>query len=296
MKLKISFIFFSISFFFSHSQEKAVLLDNIKKQPISYATIYYLKSKKGHYTNDKGFFEFNKKKIDSIYISCLGYKTLKITTNIIKDTIFLNPDVIELSEIEILKKRIIENKIGFKKSKNYWYGGKYVELGVIIKPKFEFENSFIKEFILPLKKKKPRTNNKNNKFNSVIKIGVFTVKNNLPYQNILKKNILINYNQDSEQILKIDLTDEDILFTKEGLFFNIVLVGEINKNGEVISESFPLPGIICTTKKTKDFSYIKALYKRKFLTNWSDLTYDKLLMDKPIYPSFKIIVSNYYEK
>ena len=140
MKLKISFIFFSISFLFGYSQEKAILLDNIKKQTISYATIYYPKSKKGHYTNNEGIFEFNKNNIDSIYISCLGYKTLKITTNLIKDTIFLNPDVIELDEIEISRKRIIENKIGFKKGNNNWYGGKYVELGIIIKPKFEFEN------------------------------------------------------------------------------------------------------------------------------------------------------------
>lgn len=292
MKLKISFIFFSLSFLFNYSQERTFLIDNIKNEKIPYATIYYPVSKKGYYTNDKGFFEFSKKSVDSVYVSCLGYKTLKITTDLIKDTIFLNPDIVVLDEIEISKKRVIENKIGFKKGNNYWYGGKHIEIGVIVKPKKELENVYIKEFILPVRKKRLQKTKKNNEFNSVIKIGVFSVKNNLPYKNVLEKSILINYNQDSEKIIKVDLTDEDIFFTKEGLFFNIVLVGEIDSIGNVTPEVYPLPGIICTNKKSKDFSYVKAFYKRKFLLDWNDLNYKKLLLNKPIYPSFKIIVSN----
>lgn len=292
MKLT-TYTLFILMFSFSYSQENVLLIDSVNRNIIPYANIYFPKSQKGIYSNKSGFFQINKMQPDSIHISCLGYKTLKTTTNLIQDTIFLTPEYIKLNEIQLSTKKGNYKEIGFKKGNNYWYAGRHIELGVILKPNQKNKNSIIKELIIPVSKKKPQSNKNNVTFNSVIKVGIFSIKDNLPNQNLLEKNILINFNQDSDDTIKVDLLNQEIYFTSDGLFINIVIVGEIDDKGNVILKDFPLPAIVCTTKTTKDFSYAQAFYKYKFLSNWNYLTYDKLNFDRPVFPAFRIVVSKY---
>ncbi len=290
MKLKIGLVFFSLNFLFSYSQEKTIILDNVKKERIPYATVYYLKSKKGYYTNNKGAFEFNKMDVDSVYISCLGYKTLKITTNLIKDTIFLTPEVQLLSEVSIHLKPPKSVKIGFKKKNMNFHAGDNLQFGLTIKPVKEHENSIIKKILIPINKS--RFSEKRD-FESVLKISLYSCKGNLPDMPLISKPIIINCNQNSNETLIIDIEKENIEFHKNGIFISIEMIGEIDKNGVVINKPFPLPGIKYTDKGTKHFSFIKSFYKPKFSKEWEEMKASTFHLKKEVYLAIQLELSIY---
>ncbi len=288
---------FFITILFSNcifSQQNYIIVDSSTKERVSYATIVYPRNNKGFYSNDKGEFQLFKTLNDSIYISALGYYAYKTDIFSLKDTVFLNKKTVVLDEIRINNKFSKEKEIGFKAKKHYWYGARDFELGVIIKPTDKIKDFLIHKIMFPVKNHIPNSRKEYKEFNSVIKIRIFSVKNDLPYKNILKKPILINYSQNSNEEIEIDLSDEDIRFTSQGVFISIILLGEIDRDKNIIiNDKVPLPGIICTNKKTRDFSYIKAFYRHKFSADWNFYTYDKLMMKKPIYPAFKLVIKKH---
>ncbi|WP_249356614.1 carboxypeptidase-like regulatory domain-containing protein [Maribacter sp. ACAM166] len=92
----------------------AVVLDSLSKEPIPYATI--LLNNKGVITNEDGNFSFildeEIKESDSLFISCIGYKSvakqlLEFKTN----EILLRPKAIELKEVIVSNKNYTADEI-----------------------------------------------------------------------------------------------------------------------------------------------------------------------------------------
>ncbi len=109
----------------SHAQEiSAQVLDSQSRQPIPFATVQYAKNN-GVITNDEGHFAINagNSKIDSLEISSLGYFTLKLGLNQMKETILLKPANIELRDVFLTNKNLtgkeIVKKIKEKVNSNY---------------------------------------------------------------------------------------------------------------------------------------------------------------------------------
>ena len=110
----VSFLLFS-SYFIYSQQLSAVVLDSLDQNPIPFASIY-LKSGSGAVSNEEGRFRlrYNTAKIskDSLFISCMGYKTLSIPFDQLQDSIFyLPPKAIALNSVILSNKQLSADEI-----------------------------------------------------------------------------------------------------------------------------------------------------------------------------------------
>lgn len=110
----VSFLLFSS--YFSYSQElSALVLDSLNQNPIPFASIY-LKSGSGAVSNEEGRFRLRYKaeKVlkDSLFISCMGYKTLSLSLEQLQDSIFyLPPKAIALNSVILSNKQLSADEI-----------------------------------------------------------------------------------------------------------------------------------------------------------------------------------------
>ena len=101
---------FLLTGFFNNAQElNALVLDSLSQNPIPFASIY-LKSGSGVVSNEEGRFRLQYEPtntVDSLFISCMGYKTLSIPALQLKDSVFyLAPKSIELNSIILSNKQL----------------------------------------------------------------------------------------------------------------------------------------------------------------------------------------------
>ena len=104
---------FLLTGFFNNAQElNALVLDSLSQNPIPFAIIY-LKSGSGGVSNEEGRFRLQYEPtntVDSLFISCMGYKTLAIPALQLKDSVFyLAPKSIELNSIILMLNGVTAN-------------------------------------------------------------------------------------------------------------------------------------------------------------------------------------------
>ena len=286
-------LFSSISF----SQKNVIIIDTYYKKPIPYANIKILNKDKGFHSDAKGVFQMvnNLNLKDTLFISSLGFYPKKIIISDINDTISLIPKVETLNEITIKAKKPKFKKIGFKKKNMTFFTGTDLQLALFLKPKKEDYESSIDKIIIPLKKNGShrKINKESKEFNSILKISFFSMKNNLPNKSLTNSPIIINYNHNSENSVTIDLSNEYIIFDKNGVFICFEIVGEIDEKGVVIDKLNHRPGFIYTNKNTKDFNDYKTYYKTKFNDKWIKLDKKTFHFEKDIFPAIKLVLAKY---
>ena len=111
--LKHTLQLFLLFFFivqFSIAQNYFIVLDSLTLNPIPFATIM-LNDKKGWVTNDEGQFQLPKDtrldSKDTLFLSSLGYNSLKYALHTIKDSIFiLSPKPFLLDEVVLTNKNL----------------------------------------------------------------------------------------------------------------------------------------------------------------------------------------------
>ncbi len=130
MKFINLFILFFISVLFARAQTNfnGIVLDSLSGKPVPGATISIPLKNLFYPANNNGVFTIsnsNTKSTDSLYISCVGYRTKKITVRnlLSKKEIYLSLNAINLSEVIIGSSTVA--KIGSKSKSgnvNYAYG------------------------------------------------------------------------------------------------------------------------------------------------------------------------------
>jgi hypothetical protein len=279
--------------YISYSQNH-IIIDSSTKRPIPYTNVKFVKKNKGFYGNYQGRFTFNKTSNDSIQISCLGYNTLFEKVNLLKDTIFLTPKIESLNEIVIYSVPPSLKTVGFKRQKVNFHTGSNLQFGLLLKPIKKYENTFINNILIPIKKS--IIGEKKRNFTGIIKISVFSNKNNLPYESLLETPIIIKCNQDSDNYINVDISKEFIKFDSNGIFFEIEIVGETDSEGSVINREKFLPGITFTNKMSKDFLISKSFYKYKFSNNWKEMKHQEFHLKKEIYLAIQLVLVIYENK
>jgi len=106
-----------------------ITLDLSTKEPISGVNIYSIKTGIGTVSDKDGKFVFsNEKKLsstDTIYFSCIGFKTRRIPLKELKkqgNIILLSIDIKEIEEIKIVSERFIKSQINYEKLEPSSYG------------------------------------------------------------------------------------------------------------------------------------------------------------------------------
>lgn len=297
MNLKLFNLLFIFSSTLSYSQKTVTVLDSTSKKPIPYVNVKMLHSKKGTYSNEEGVFDIknNFNKNDTLLISCLGFNSILKKINNLKDTVFLSSTTEYLDEIVIKKEKPILKEIGFKKRKISFFTGNHLQLGLLITPNKNDIGSYIRNIIIPFKKKiigkKAHKNRK--KFYSLIKVQLFSVKENSPDIPLTSQPIIINYSYKSKKTINLDILNKYIELKKEGVFISLEIIGEIDESRNVINELNPRPGFICTDKKTLDFKKHDTFYKLKSENKWKKFDKEKFRLENDIYLSIRITLAKY---
>ena len=243
--------FFFLSSFFALSQKRVILLDSITKNSIEYVNIKYLDSSYGTLTDSMGVFMLDKKKGKEILVSVLGYKEKKILTKNIVDTILLKPKNLLLDEIIINNE--LHEEYGFHKKKSRFIRSKVkrVGLAVYIENKNEDTGRVITSINYKIRKR--------SKAISVVRAHLYTInkKTKKPDIELLDYNLLIRLRKRGLNDVRLDVSDKNISFPKDGIFVALEWVDSTefvdfgysysNKQGRTFITSFDLKKIIWTS-------------------------------------------------
>ena len=280
----VSFLLFINNF--GYSQElSAVVLDSLNQNPIPFASIY-LKSGSGAVSNEEGRFQLHYKDEevikDSLFISCMGYKTLKLSLDQLQDsTFYLQPKAIALKSVILSNKQLSAKEI--IKAIQEAIPQKY-ELGLTEKKVFfrETGNSKFEKLNLNIKKTTIE------EFNQVFWDSILTKipKTNQWYQEFAG-TLYGDYtkgNQKMELDKALDLEDKeksDIFKSTEKLFDNI-----IKENVKSTSYFKVRSGIIGAKLETDEINSAKQdtlsteekeLHRKKDFLSWKKNKFTNLL-------------------
>lgn len=263
-------------FIFSHQiaysqQRKSIVLDSFNNKVLPFSTIKILGKQTGVYGLDDGSFSLplSINATDSLEVSHVGYKTLKLTYKTLKDTVFLIPKINELEEIIISNKNWKSKTISTTKVKTTdWFLGFNEELATLVKPNIKCNNCILKTITIPIGKKTVREIKGTPKvtypdFDAVLELNFYSVKENRPsLVSLLNKAIFINVNQDSSETIVLNLSEEYISLDKNGIYISI----EILTSLEEINRNSFLPSFKITTSKNKK-STANSFYRNEFIDN-----------------------------
>ena len=280
----VSFLLFINNF--GYSQElSAVVLDSLNQNPIPFASIY-LKSGSGAVSNEEGRFQLHYKDEevikDSLFISCMGYKTLRLSLDQLQDsTFYLQPKAIALKSVILSNKQLSAKEI--IKAIQEAIPQKY-ELGLTEKKVFfrETGNSKFEKLNLNIKKTTIE------EFNQVFWDSILTKipKTNQWYQEFAG-TLYGDYtkgNQKMEIDKALDLEDKeksDIFKSTEKLFDNI-----IKENVKSTSYFKVRSGIIGAKLETDEINSAKQdtlsteekeLHRKKDFLSWKKNKFTNLL-------------------
>ena len=229
------FIFIFLFSFSIKSQElSGIILDETNKKPIPFSSIY-LKSGKGVVSNEEGRFRLNINSVninDSLFISCMGYQTLRLLNFNVSDSIFyLSPKTIELKSIILSNNDLNVEEIIKEIQKNV--KDKY-ELGITKKNMFLRETGSQKFKKFEIKIKKTSIPEFNQKFwdSTLIRIPRY----NEWYFELLG-NLTGNYSNEKQKlelVRALELEDKE----KTAIFENIEKLFDTILNKNIKTNSF----------------------------------------------------------
>ncbi|MBK7870039.1 MAG: carboxypeptidase-like regulatory domain-containing protein [Saprospiraceae bacterium] len=212
------------------------VVDQKTGKPLPYVHIGIVNKDMGTVSNEEGNFQINLQpadKNDILRFSIIGYKTLDFSvenaTNSALSKVELTPETYALKEVSIIaNKNIITENFGFDKATKTTFGWsghewKGTELGVPIKG---IRNKLVRSFSF---------NPRFNLYKKVMfRLNIYTTKNNMPDQSILRENIFFSIEGKDKKWVTIDLKpyqiviDQDVIVAiepiktegnKQGLFF-----------------------------------------------------------------------------
>jgi len=221
--------------------------DKETKEPVSFATISFGNGN-GLFADEEGTFVFTKKlysDIDSLFITSIGYKELKIATESLASIINLTPDTNQLQEVIVQVKPT--GKFKMKKVKptvhddyfKCWLPTIESEIAVFF-PNDEKKTKQITKLYLPIKieasdwSKRKRANTKKRLFSTLFKVSFYENNNGFPGDFLSYEKIVFRVTQESESVFELDVTKNDIFIPHKGIFVAIQILGYTDKFGKLL--------------------------------------------------------------
>lgn len=251
------------------AQYKGKVVDQKTTKPIEFVNIGIIGKGIGTVTDENGMFALNiddSYNNDSIRISCIGYQhnTFKVADfkKINHPIFFMVPKAFELKEIKIKSKPLKTEKRGaIITNKNMIAGFNSndlgSELGVLINIKEA--PTFLEQFHFSIAK---------NKYDSLFfRLNVYSVKDNLPDKNILKKNIYVSTNI-KKGIVTVDLKPYSIVLNDD-FFISLEWIknlAELNDLENSLMFSASILNNKCYYRKTSQDSWKKVPVSIGFYT------------------------------
>ncbi|MDG2275502.1 MAG: hypothetical protein P8L28_06610 [Flavobacteriaceae bacterium] len=266
------FKLFFFLYFSTLSAQEVVIVNSTTKEEIPYVAIQYTKNI-GVYTNNRGRFHLLKSKSEHIKIYHIGYNDTIIKCSLVRDTIFFKKKIEILDEIKIFSGKSKEKLIGYNKKRVslFWSLKEKTELVTLIKYKKNKRRTIIKKILIPINKRHLRSNKGKviesyPNFSSIFRFNIYSNEEGKPGIKLLNKPLIIECNQNSPNILEIDISKDIINLPKEGVFVGIEMIGMLDVKGEILlseKNEMILPTFKFTDKKKNNISsttYIKTTF------------------------------------
>lgn len=231
---------------FSFSQIK--ITDAQSQYPVSYATVSF-NNGNGLFANDEGEFVFSKKlypDIDTLYISALGYKELKIATTNLPKIIQMQTETNALDEVLITAK--LDRKYKVEDIKPYldddyyhcWLPTIESEIAVYFNNPDEALKKITKvHFPVTLEskdwEKRKRSNADKKPFSTLFKVKFYNNENGYPGKELTYKTLVVRATEKGGDAIIFDVSEEDIFIPQSGIFVSLQVLGYTDSNGKLLS-------------------------------------------------------------
>ena len=260
---KIIFLSISLSLIAICKAQDIVVADAVDKTPIPFVTVKFNQS--GLYTNEKGILRTDLTKTKNLELHHLGYKTLRINTVDVQDTIFMQPEATLLNEVVIDVKGHNTTFLKPLKSNNFFPSAHLLmaqEHAIVIHPKKGIAGFYVDEVTIPFHKRdKWRTKDYLKEAKAFVRVNIYEVDNNLPSTQIYSSDPIKIDAQDKEVIV-LDLSHHLIQLNQKGLAFGIEFLGFYDDGDHMIHfDDDTSPYVLTTlTGKTSKF-YTATTYR-----------------------------------
>ncbi len=250
--IAIFFALFSLTGF-SQSGHLLVVSDALTRKGIPYATIKVLNKPDGTYADESGRFEVKTLAKDSLLVTCVGYQSKIVVPQ--RDTIFLNPVVVNLGEVKVRSKKPKEYAIGLADSKKdgtiYFCGNVHTETSILIRIPDSFTFYRIKGI---------KFNSKHENGISLLRLHIYSRgKDGMPDKELLPEDVMINkYLKSNGQI---DLSRFNLVLNDKTLFVGLE---NIDSNVKLSLEKGECIGIGITCKEKQNFTFTRSLKDPKY--------------------------------
>ncbi len=232
---------------------------NEQRLPIEKATIKIFSNNITKYfiTDENGKFEIPNNTIDSIEVSSLGYK--KRIYKIILDTIYLDNDQNQLSEVIISTKTKIKNQLSFfEKLNSFETNFSWNNKAAIYIPKSNGSSEYIKNLLFAVS---DFGGVKNLKF-LPFKINLYTVDSlGLPSKPILEEDILVT-KTDTENWTKVDISKFKTVIPDEGIFVVFIILAEKDYPTDFVNSKY---GLISAVPALRAYKYNDKYVRKSYL-------------------------------
>lgn len=223
---------------------QTAIINKETKEPVSYATISFGNGN-GIFADNQGNFTFTKKlysDIDTLYISALGYKELKLATLNLQSTINLETNIDELQKIIIHYKPKGKFKLETLKPTLHddyfkcWLPTIESEIAVFI-PNIKKKPQKIVAVLLPIKveskdwEKRKKATTKKRSFSTLFRVKFYENNIGFPGDVLTYDEIIFRVTEKSNKIFELDVSANDIFVPKNGLFISIQVLGYTDKDG-----------------------------------------------------------------
>ncbi|MDR1984524.1 MAG: carboxypeptidase-like regulatory domain-containing protein [Prevotellaceae bacterium] len=225
----------------AQTDKKLFVADSITKEPVEYTCIVFTDTIGGTYSNDKGVF-YIPQNIKQIEISSIGYLSKIITLQKNIDTIFLSPQVYEISEAKVSpsKKKRKPVELGYaSENKNnilFSHNRSGDEIAVYL-PIGNENNIFrlMKQVIIRGETFKNRIfDGIDYAAASIFKINFYRVIENKKIGEIINTEDIVFTSDILKSKTKLDVSKYNIYMPENGIFVAVEWVGRINPDTKEI--------------------------------------------------------------
>ncbi|WP_339631878.1 hypothetical protein [Bizionia echini] len=243
--LKPYFILFFLCFS-SLGIAQTTIKDSKSKTPISYATISFGDGQ-GLFADDEGLFIFTEKlyaDIDTLYVSALGYKSKKVATNTMENSIFLDEEVSELDEVILIAegRKFKEETLKPYLDDDYyscWLPTIESEIAVFFNnPDSKLTKISTIHFPITLEskdwEKRNRKNAEKKPFSTLFKVKLYKNDNGVPGQVLTYENIVFRATEKGGDVYNLDLNSYNITIPNDGFFVSLQVLGYTDKTGKLL--------------------------------------------------------------
>ena len=246
MKLKYLYLVLFCFCSFITKAQNTTIVSETEEEPVSYATISFGNGN-GLFADDAGQFYFTEKlykDIDSLFISAIGFKDLKLATLNLPETIVMKSSINTLDEVFLSKPK---GKFKIEKIKptvhedyyKCWLPTIESEIAVYF-PNSSTKTQRLSSLQIPIKveakdwDKRKRKTSKKRPFSTLFKVNFYKNNNGLPGDVLTYENAVFIANEKNEKILEFDVTEYDIYMPKNGLFVSLQVLGYTDANGKLL--------------------------------------------------------------